>query len=73
MVIFIRKIPIIMKKTIIRLTESDLHRIVYDSVYHILEQKQDLNEGWKNWAMAGALGAASMFGSPQTANAQDRD
>ena len=60
-----------MKKTIIRLTESDLHRIVYDSVYHILEQRQDINEGWKNWAMAGALGAATMFGNPQAANAQN--
>lgn len=60
-----------MEKKIIRLTESDLHKIVYNSVYQILEQKQIVNEGWKNWAMAGALGAASMFSNPQTANAQD--
>ena len=60
-----------MGKTIIRLTESDLHKIVRDSVYQILEQKQTVNEGWKNWAMAGTLGAASMFGNPQTTNAQD--
>ena len=60
-----------MGKTIIRLTESDLHKIVRDSVYQILEQKQTVNEGWKNWAMAGTLGAASMFGNPQTANAQN--
>lgn len=58
-------------KQIIRLTESDLHNIVRDSVYRILENKQDINEGWKNWAMAGALGAASMFGNPQTADAQN--
>lgn len=58
-------------KQVLRLTESDLHNIVRDSVYHILENKQNLDEGWKNWAMAGALGAASMFGNPQTANAQN--
>lgn len=36
-----------------------------------VKKKSDevVEEGWKNWAMAGALGAASMF-NPQTANAQ---
>ena len=58
-------------KQIIRLTESDLRNIISDSVYHILKSKQNLDEGWKNWAMAGALGTASIFGNPQTANAQD--
>lgn len=60
-----------MGQEIIRITESDLHNIVRESVYQILEQKQSVNEGWKNWAMAGALGAASMFSNPQTANAQN--
>lgn len=58
-------------KQVIRLTESDLHNIVRDSVYHILEDRQNLDEGWKNKAIAGALGAMTMFGSPNTANAQD--
>ncbi len=60
-----------MEKQIIRLTESDLHNIIRESVYQILEQKGVVNEGWKNWAMAGALGAATMFGNPQSANAQN--
>ena len=60
-----------MGKTIIRLTESELHKIVYETVYRILEQKQNINEGWKNYAMAGALGAATLFGNPQAANAQN--
>ncbi len=60
----------------IRLTESDLHRIVKESVYRVLVEQnsnQEINEGWKNWAMAGALGAATMFGGNQTANAQSNN
>lgn len=60
-----------MGKAIIRLTEDDLHKIISDSVYQILESRQNVNEGWKNWAMAGALGAATMFGNPQAAKAQN--
>jgi hypothetical protein len=74
-----------MKKKLVKITESDLHRIVKESVKRILieefpymvsayqdEQldKYNLQEGWKNWAMAGALGAATMF-NPQAANAQN--
>ena len=33
--------------------------------------REAVNEGWKNWAMAGALGLLS-FGNPQTANAQGK-
>ena len=32
---------------------------------------ENIDEGWKNWAMAGALGAATMFGSPQNVSAQN--
>ena len=72
MQIFIEKyVYLNMEKKIIRLTESDLHNIIRDSVYRILEENANVNEGWKNWAMAGALGAASIFGGPQTANAQN--
>ncbi len=35
------------------------------------EINRTINEGWKNWAVAGALGAASLLGSPQLANAQN--
>lgn len=31
---------------------------------------ESINEGWKNWAATAALGAATMFGSPNMANAQ---
>lgn len=54
---------------VIRLTESDLHTMIRECVEECLKEEQ-LNEGWKNWAMAGALGAASMFGGAQNANAQ---
>jgi hypothetical protein len=57
-------------KQVIRLTESDLHRIVKESVNRILNEER-VDEGWKDWAMAGALGAASMFGNPQTAYASN--
>jgi hypothetical protein len=57
-------------KQVIRLTESDLHRIVKESVNRILNEER-VDEGWKDWAMAGALGAASMFGNPQTAYANN--
>lgn len=58
------------KKTI-RLTESELHRIVKESVYIILEQQSMVNEGWlKNAAIGGLMGAATMFSS-QNADAQD--
>ena len=46
---------------IIRLTESELNGIIEESV------RMCLDEGWKDWAMAGALGAASMFSSPASA------
>lgn len=57
-------------KRVIRLTEEDLHNIIKESVNKIIEEK-NINEGWKDWAVAGALGAASLFGNPQTANAQN--
>ena len=67
-----------MNKKLIRLTESDLHNIVREAVYRVLEnqQLQDdevINEGWKDKILAGTLGAASMFGNPATANAQTDD
>ena len=40
-----------MSKVIYRLTESSLHNIVHDSICKILENKQDVNECWKNWAI----------------------
>ena len=57
------------RKQVIRLTESDLHNIIRGTVNRILGENVD--EGWKDWAMAGALGAASIFGNPQTTNAQN--
>lgn len=46
----------------IKITEQDLHRIVENCVNEALE------EGWKNLALTGAIGAASLF--PQNGNAQ---
>ena len=57
------------RKQVIRLTESDLHNIIRGTGNRILGENVD--EGWKDWAMAGALGAASIFGNPQTTNAQN--
>ena len=51
---------------IIRLTESELNGIIEESV------RMCLDEGWKDWAMAGALGAASMFSSPASAQNTDQ-
>lgn len=55
----------------IRITENDLHRIVENAVYQVLaEQNNRVDEGWKGLAMAGMMGAASLFGG-QKANAQN--
>ena len=57
-------------KQIIRLTESDLHNIVNEAVNIILTEERIDEINWKNLAMTGAIGAASLFGSPQAAQAQ---
>ena len=59
-------------KKVVRITEEDLRRIVGEAVNNILQNEETLNEGWKNWAAAGALGAATLFGNPQKADAQNR-
>lgn len=61
-----------MNKNVVRITEEDLRRIVNEAVNDILQNEQTLNEDWKNWAAAGALGAATLFGNPQKADAQNR-
>lgn len=60
-----------MKKTIITLSESQLQKLITESVEDVLcEYHYNVNEGkFKNYAMAGMLGAASLFGN-QTAQAQ---
>jgi len=54
-------------KKIIRLTETDLHKMVNDCVKTILKENYN-TENFKGLMAAGALGAMSMFGSPQIAN-----
>lgn len=47
---------------IIRITQNDLYQIIQESVLRTLNESQMIDEGWKNWVMAGTLGAASLFG-----------
>ena len=64
-----------MAKKIIRLTESDLHRIVKESVQKILVEEYVINEGVDegigNWLKGAALGGMLAMSNPQTAQAQD--
>ena len=57
-------------KQVIRLTEADLHNIVNEAVNIILTEERVDEINWKNLAMTGAIGAASLFGNPQAAQAQ---
>ena len=43
-----------MKKQVIRLTESDLHKIIEESVYQVLNENDNLNEGFKDNLKKGA-------------------
>lgn len=53
------------RKNTITLTESELHEIVKESVYNILRQQPNVNEGWmKNAALAGLMAL-----SPYNSNA----
>jgi len=65
-----------MAKKIIRLTESDLHRIVKESVQKILVEEYVINEGVDegigNWLKGAALGGM-MAMSPMQGNAQTQD
>jgi hypothetical protein len=65
-----------MAKKIIRLTESDLNRIVKESVQKILVEEYVINEGVDegigNWLKGAALGGMLAM-SPMQANAQSQD
>ena len=43
-----------MKKQVIRLTESDLHNIIKESVYQVLNESENLNEDFKDNLKKGA-------------------
>lgn len=64
-----------MAKKIIRLTESDLHRIVKESVQKILVEEYVINEGVDegigNWLKGAALGGMMAMSNPQAAQAQN--
>jgi hypothetical protein len=70
-----------MAKNIIRLTESDLHRIVKESVQKILAEEYVINEGVDegigNWIKGATLGGmmamSPMQGNAQTQNYQQND
>ena len=50
---------------VVRINEHQLRQIVKNCVHDVL------CESWKDYAMAGVLGAASMFGGAQKANANN--
>ena len=57
-------------KKLVQLTESKLKRIIAEAIQEALEE-DDLEEGkWLNRASGLALGAASLFGGYNSANAQ---
>ena len=60
------------KKTTIRLTESELKQMIYESVYRCLNESDELNEGKLGKALGTlALGGALMFGNGGNMNAQN--
>lgn len=61
-----------MHKNRIKITEAQLNRVINESITQVLNEQYAMNEGWKNWAAAGILGAASMFGGSQNAQAQSQ-
>ena len=56
-------LPETVDENIVRINESQLRQIVKGYVHDILA------ESWKNYAMAATIGAASLFGGPNKANA----
>ena len=52
-------------KQIVRLTESELKNIVEASVRRAIKEGA-VNEGWKDWAMTGAVGAGLGLGAAAT-------
>jgi hypothetical protein len=66
-----------MAKKIIRLTESDLHRIVKESVQKILVEEYIINEGVDegigNWIKGATLGGMMALSSPMQGNAQTQN